>query len=132
MSIFSPTAFRKYVFANTSCTFEHVSENVRLNHNAPQAIAEDPDFDKEVEKFVSHIINLLDGKKDCGGKRIFVEPKLINENGICPSLHEQQSDCSATSVRWNINELFGCFFLDSKEEAKASRDDPEHHVHRNM
>jgi hypothetical protein len=77
-----------------------------------KAIAEDPDFDAEFDKFFSHIINLLDGKKDGDD-----DSQTVNSNNIVDTTIPSEPD---TAESWNINDILACFFVDSKKSETPS------------
>jgi len=80
-----------------------------------KAIAEDPDFDAEFDKFFSHIINLLDGKKDG-------DDDSQTANGFFPATPGAESNPKEadTPENWNITDMFACFFVDSAKADKSS------------
>jgi len=113
--------------------WRNFSEYVDLFANSfSKAIAEDPDFDDEVDKFVSHIINLLDGKKDSDMNQNPIDPETVNQTiGICPPSPTRDNDTNnpieaAATVGWNmnmnINDMFGCFFVDPCLDNKNSHE----------
>lgn len=95
--------------------WRNFSEYVDLFANSfSKAIAEDPDFDKEVDKFVSHIVSLLDEKSDIGmgmDKATVDSKQTKKSSGLCPTSPCQANDAEGT-VGWNINDMFSCFFVD--------------------
>ncbi|KAL9189680.1 hypothetical protein ACHAXT_009355 [Thalassiosira profunda] len=107
--------------------WRNFSEYVDLFANSfSKAISEDSDFDKEFDRFVSHIISLLEG----GGSAVKRDDDdaVSVESDICePSLVEEtvsvQSDSTLAMVGWNmnVNELFNCFFV-AKEETAESKE----------
>jgi len=105
--------------------WRNFSEYVDLFANSfSKAIAEDPDFDSEFDKLVSHIINLLDGKKDREeDDTASIDSEQIKENiGFWPVSNncdvKNGADIEAPAVGWSMYELLGCFFVDSKKEGK--------------
>ncbi|KAL7550468.1 hypothetical protein ACHAWF_013694, partial [Thalassiosira exigua] len=123
--------------------WRNFSEYVDLFANSfSKAIAEDPDFDQEVDKFVSHIINLLDGDKGGGSggddEGFPIESKPSDENGMCPSLPSMKAkgdetteaaDAAAATVGWNVNDVFGWFFVDCKKPDQKSVSDRDVLLH---
>jgi len=110
--------------------WRNFSEYVDLFANSfSKAIAEDPDFDSEFDKFVSHLITLLDGKKDSDAETLLVDSKKATENvGLRQSTSAQESATKNDAVDaegWNINDIFGCFFIDSKKDDKRNPDDQD-------
>ena len=86
-----------------------------------KAIAEDPDFDAEFDKFFSHIINLLDGKKDGDD-----DSQTVNSNNIVDTTIPSEPD---TAESWNINDILACFFVDSKKSETPSSVNEETVLH---
>ena len=97
--------------------WRNFSEYVDLFANSfSVAIAEDPDFDDEFDKFLTNIINLLDGNNGPGDEEssLLDDSKASNESiSIDQSKSLDASEANA-AVGWNINDLFKCFFDDSK------------------
>lgn len=105
--------------------WRNFSEYVDLFANSfSKAIAEDPDFDSEFDKFVSHIINLLDGKKDGDDDdSLSVKTEETNDDtGICEpsSVAAPEVEAKKYAESWNINDLFGCLFVDSKKQEESN------------
>lgn len=114
--------------------WRHFSEYIDLFANSfSKAISEDPDFDKEVDKLVSHIINLLDeniaSQKSSKDEDIVVSDILeaglngpdsatVNSSGE-NSVKSNESDFTAG---WNMNDLFGNFFMTPAEEENVVTD----------
>ena len=87
-----------------------------------KAIAEDPDFDQEVDKLVSHIINLLEDKEDIAEEKPTVDPKPAKKSrGFCSSAPMSDDAEAAGGQLWSINDMFGCFFVDPLKDANSSR-----------
>ena len=109
-----------------SCGVHHFYRHL---HYQTKAIAEDPDFDQEVDKLVYHIINLLEEKKDTIEEQAPVSPKpAIKSRGFCsssPCRNSGRNDAGNPNSHWNINEMFGCFFVDPLKDTKGSLTDPD-------
>ena len=88
-----------------------------------KAIAEDPDFDQEVDKYISLLINMLDGKKDT--KNGEDESSLSGDSGSVDTLDNDanktkqspsmDSNSTDSSIRWNIHDMLGFFFVEDKK-----------------
>ena len=114
--------------------WRNFSEYVDLFANSfSQAISEDPDFDSEFDKFVLHIIDLLDGKKDSADeKKDGDEKKDSDETSLAetddttkspPSPQEtvaEEAEPEPTSNWWNWNDLMKAAFCvePKKKEVK--------------
>ncbi|KAL7542915.1 hypothetical protein ACHAXR_012357 [Thalassiosira sp. AJA248-18] len=107
--------------------WRNFSEYVDLFANSfSKAIAEDPDFDSEVDKFFSHIISLLDGKKDSDVKTPSTDSETCSEDMVLSqSTPEQENVANKDVLGWNINDMFGCFFVGSETSAQNSCDNQD-------
>lgn len=87
-----------------------------------KAIAEDPDFDAEFDKFFSHIINLLDGEKGEDDFQSVSSQNRINNTGFLVSSPEAESNTKETDAKesWNINDMLACLFGDPKKDDTQS------------
>lgn len=83
-----------------------------------KAIAEDPDFDREMDKFISHVLNMIDGKKDSDDALVISRDAASSLDGHSITLPNPSGDKKEMQP-WSINDLFGCFFID---DAKAIGD----------
>jgi len=113
--------------------WRNFSEYVDLFVNSfSKAIAEDPDFDSEVDKFISYVIHLLDGKKE--DKKDFddtasVGSSVTNDTGICqsePPISPTVDDSALTEVevKWDPwKDIIGCFFIEQKKEEESVPED---------
>jgi len=83
-----------------------------------KAIAEDPDFDREVDKCIAILINLLDGNNDSSKNRDDVSLSSECSNSIVetsePNNRSTSSVSSDSASGWNIHDIFGCFLIDEK------------------
>ena len=98
--------------------WRNFSEYVDLFANSlSKAIAEDPDFESEFDKFISHFIRLIDGEKDNDEKEVVDEVSVDTTNSPAAEEESQQ----VTQKRWNPwNDIIGCFFEPTcKEESKV-------------
>lgn len=74
-----------------------------------KAIAEDPDFDREVDKFISHIINVLDDENEPSDEISVASESLSN----LTTETDQMSVATDQSMRWNVGnmqDVFASFF----------------------
>ena len=109
--------------------WRNFSEYVDLFANSfSKAIAEDPDFDSEVDKLVTHIISVLDGKK--GNEADTVSTTDTDSLLESSSLVEEQpgvaSDGTDSSfdVGWNMKDMLGCLF-EAKADANSIKADED-------
>ena len=119
---------------NSSSTFvrakgmwRNFSEYVDLFANSfSKAIAEDPDFDSEFDKFVSHIIDMLDGK--IGDEDSSSDAQKGNDdNGVrkdMPATEINTNGAHAAEI-WNINDILGWLFVDTNKGDKSVSTDRE-------
>lgn len=107
--------------------WRNFSEYVDLFANSlSKAIAEDPDFGSEFDKFVSHVIDLLDGKK--GGEDTSSDAKgRIDDKGVCQLMPGTEKNTSGDNAieSWNINDILGCLFVDNNKGGKSIFTDRE-------
>ena len=99
--------------------WRNFSEYVDLFANSlSKAIADDPDFDSEFDKFVSYIIELLDGKKS--DQKSSDANRESDEKNIPQSTPETEVSTSGTNAieSWNINDIIESFFVDTKMDEK--------------
>lgn len=103
--------------------WRNFSEYVDLFANSfSKAISEDPDFDQEFDKFFSHIINLLEGKKDGDDESESMKsPKTIDDkvSFISTPEREVKTKDADTTECWNISDFITCFFVEPKKENKS-------------
>ncbi len=105
-------------------TWRNFSEYVDLFATSfSKAIAEDPDFDAEFDKFFSHILKLLDGKKDDDDdSQSGNSQNRIDGTGLFVSPPEAETITKEIDAieSWNINDMFARFFVDSMKDDVSS------------
>jgi hypothetical protein len=90
-----------------------------------KAIAEDPDFDRELDKFISHIINVLD---DSSGNDTNDDVSVASESvSALTNVTEadQMSVATDLSLQWHVNmqEMFASFFaVEAHAPVKSGHD----------
>jgi hypothetical protein len=103
--------------------WRNFSEYVDLFANSlSKAIADDPDFESEFDKFVSYIIELLDGKKsDEDSADGNSESEVKNAPQSTPETEIYTSGTNPIES-WNINEIIQSFFVAKKDEQSIPAD----------
>ncbi|KAL3796710.1 hypothetical protein HJC23_010010 [Cyclotella cryptica] len=105
-------------------TWRKFSEYVDLfAASLSKAIAEDPDFDREVDKFMTHIINVLDDNKDA--EEISLTSESVSDGGNSSIQSDQLRVIAAheQSQHWNMQDTFASFFaVNPKKPVKTEPD----------
>lgn len=76
-----------------------------------KAIADDPDFDKEVDKFISHIISLLDDDREDNDDEVSVSGESMSNLTVET---DHMSVATDYSLNWRVGgmqEIFSSFFV---------------------
>ena len=91
-----------------------------------KAIAEDPEFDQEVDKFINHIISVLDDHKDADEVSVTRGSLSKGESTVDADQISVATEQSQQNTDWNIQDVFASFF--AVEHKKPVQPETDHQL----
>ena len=91
-----------------------------------KAIAKDSEFDQEVDKFINHIISVLDDHKNADEVSVTRDRLSKREWTVDADQISVATEQSQQNTDWNIQDVFASFF--AVEQKKPVQPEPDHQL----